>query len=142
MTFLLTKYSSDVSETLYELSDFVIGSDFSKKNLEEVRSPYVVCISDVPKGIKGFVFRGQCSYMHFSGVQTCNIAVLKTVEHMSLQYSGTLEDVYATSYNKYSKFLNDFRAMQINVLITGINIDWIRDVCKDSNITLLEVIYN
>ena len=117
-TFLLTKYNVFISEKLTNIAAELVNHDYTYNNLKTLKSPYCVFIENYFESFKGFVVRGQCSFIHNKSKKNAKVGVIRSFSYMKTEYQGSLESVYLVSTIKSSEFIKLLKLYEINVIIT------------------------
>lgn len=132
-TMLLSKYSSHIVEKFLNIcSELIYFPLFPSVNVQ------ILILSESFECFQGFVIRGQCRY-NTNNSFTGHIAILPTLNPMTIQYQGSLEDMYQEKLESYKKLVKNLEKLQIRVLITETCHDWIKDACVHTGTQLFEV---
>lgn len=60
---------------------------------------------------------------------------------MQVGYLGDLQGIYENSQEKYEVLAQELRENQVRVLVCENAMDWVKDACREMEITLIEVVF-
>lgn len=134
-TILLGKYSTHiVGKFLSICSELITFPLFPSVKVQ------CLILNELFECFQGFAIRGQCRYNKINSF-TGNIAILPTLSPMSIQYQGSLEEIYQEKQESYKNLIQNLEKFEICVLVTETSQDWIKDACTHTGTQLFEVYF-
>ena len=135
-SFLRSRYSHDCTQNFLAVCRGLIGSEDEK--IAKIR-PYFVIIEDFFEYFEGVVLRGQCRFnlmKSYSG----GIGIMKKFDPMRIIYEGNLDDIYSDRRDSLAYLKSELKRLNIQILVSDLKLDWVKDACVETSVAYFEVI--